>query len=399
MLIGYGIYARPAIYVYLIWMLLSLVLPVIPMLAASAIGFVVARIGSGFKKKNLIQTILTFIFILLCFSSRFFIVKLIRDDRIEAVLGYLADFTRSGGQIYLPAGWFTSAVIQHSLISILFLTGISVALFEMLFIIVGKQYRKINSALRTQSASRKFTMGAQKKRPVLNAIAYKEFKRMTGSTTYITNACVGELMCLIMGVFVLFADMDSLLYKMFYGAPLTKEMLYPAIPFIIYFLIGMVATTCCSPSLEGKNYWIVQSLPISKEDLYKGKMLFNMYLTVPFALFATVCICISAKVPLLSTILYTMLELVLCALSTAWGCVCGVKHMRLDWENEIEVIKQGSALAIYMLPNMFITMGLIVGVVFLGLKMDHNVIALAAIVIVSLLTFLSYRRVMSLAKR
>ncbi len=38
--------------------------------------------------------------------------------------------------------------------------------------------------------------------------------------------------------------------------------------------------------------------------------------------------------------------------------------MQLDWENEVEVIKQGSAVSIYMLPNMVVGMGLCVPVVF-----------------------------------
>ena len=63
-----------------------------------------------------------------------------------------------------------------------------------------------------------------------------------------------------------------------------------------------------------------------------------------------------------------MLGLVLCAFSTAWGCVCGIRHIRLDWDNEIEVIKQGADVAIYMLPNMFVVMGLTVLVVFLGTR-------------------------------
>ena len=87
------------------------------------------------------------------------------------------------------------------------------------------------------------------------------------------------------------------------------------------------------------------------------------------------------------------------AFSTAWGCVCGVKHMRLDWENEIEVIKQGAAVAIYMLPNMFAVMGLIVLVVFLGTRMDHRLLALILILITALLAILSYRRAIALAER
>ena len=183
------------------------------------------------------------------------------------------------------------------------------------------------------------------------------------------------------------------------NAPFDPAILQPAIPFIIYFFIGMVASTVCSPSLEGKNYWIVQSLPISKKTLYKGKMLFNMYLTVPFMLFGIVCMCISAKVPLINTVLYMILGVALCAFSTTWGCVCGIRFMRLDWENEIEVIKQSAAVAIYMLPNMFAVMGLVVFVVILGMHVDHKIIAIIMIVIASVLAFLSYLRAMALAKR
>ena len=97
--------------------------------------------------------------------------------------------------------------------------------------------------------------------------------------------------------------------------------------------------------------------------------------------------------------LYLILGLALCAFSTSWGCVCGVKHMRLDWENEMEVIKQGAAVAIYMLPNMFAAMGLTVLVVFLGTKMEHSLLTLILILITSVLAALSYLRVMALSRR
>ena len=161
----------------------------------------------------------------------------------------------------------------------------------------------------------------------------------------------------------------------------------------------MMATTACSPSLEGKNYWIVQSLPISKKTLYQGKMMFNMYLSAPFMTFAIVCMCISAKVPVSDMLLYIVLGFMLCCFSTAWGCVCGIKHMRLDWENEMEVIKQGTAVAIYLFPNMIATMGLCVLMVILGRRIDHALLAVILIVITGVLAALSYMRAMALAER
>ncbi len=242
-------------------------------------------------------------------------------------------------------------------------------------------------------------MNGQKKHSVINAIAYKEFKRLTGSTTYMTNGAIGVILAALFGIVTLILGFDKIVDTVTRNAPFDHAILQPAIPFIIYFFIGMMATTACSPSLEGKNYWILQSLPIEKTSIYKGKMLFNMYLTVPFMIFGILCMGISAKVPVSELIMDLILGVVLCAFSTAWGCVCGIRHMRLDWENEIEVIKQGAAVSIYLLPNMFAVMGLVVLMVFLGMKMNHILLSGIMILIVAALAAVSYLRALSLAGR
>ncbi len=391
MLAGYAYYARPPFYTYIIWIILSLILPVIPMLAASFIGFLIAKISSGFKKTNLIQTIFTFVIIVLSFSLRYIIEALIGDDKIEAVLSGISMMTGRASGIYFPAGWFAAAVTRTDIPKMLALTGLSFALFAAVFYIVGNSYRQINSAIRSHAASKNYRMRRQKKSSVVNAIAFKEFKRLTGSTVYMTNAAVGELLAALLGIITLVLGFDRIIAIITQGAPIDPAILQPAIPFVVYFFVGMVATTACSPSLEGKNYWILQSLPIEKKTIRQGKMLFNMYLTVPFMLFAVLCMCLSFKVPLLNTVLYLILGVALCAFSTAWGCVCGVWHMRTDWENEVEVIKQGAAVVIYMLPNMLAAMGLVVLMVWLGTKMDHTLLTVIAIGIAGLLAGVCYK--------
>ena len=88
----------------------------------------------------------------------------------------------------------------------------------------------------------------------------------------------------------------------------------------------------------------------------------------------------------------------LCVFSASWGLVCGIKHMRLDWENEVEVIKQGAAVMIYLFPNMFVTMGLIVLVVWLGTVVNPTLVTLILIAVAGILAALSYFRVLRLAK-
>ena len=399
MLIGYGIYARPQWYVYIIWLVLSLFLPVIPMLLASFIGFLIARVSIGFKKKNIIQTVITFAFVIFMFGLRFIVEDLFKNNKVEATLQNFSKVTEDAAGIYLPAGWFSDAVTKQSASGILFLVLASSLLFAGIFALVGRSYRQINSALKSQASAGKYTMTAQKQRHVAMAIAFKEFKRMTGSTVYMVNGAVGFLMAFLFGLITLIVGLDKIIAVVTQGAPLDTAILQPAIPFIIHFFIGMFATTVCSPSLEGKNFWIIQSLPIEMKTVYQGKMLFNMLLSVPFMLFSVLCLSISAKASAVSTVLYVLLGLCLCAFSTAWGCVCGVKHMRLDWENEVEVIKQGSAVFIYMFPNMFAVLGLVVLNVFLGARMNAALLTVLEILIVGTLAALCYFRVMKLSEK
>ena len=399
MLIGYGWFVHPSVIVYLAWLILTQFIPIIPMLAAAFAGFLIAKVSSGFKKTNIIETVFMTIVVLLGFGSRFFFENMFKNGEVEATLETLSDTTGKAGSVYLPAGWFANAITDESVLSALLLIGVSVALFMVVFRIVGASYRNINSAFKSHAAAKSFTMSAQKRRPVAQAIAFKEFKRFTESSVYMTNAGVGEVLATIFGVATLIIGFDDIIKLVTQNAPFDSSILRPAIPFIVYFLIGMMATTACSPSLEGKNYWIIQSLPIEKKALYQGKMLFNMCLTVPFMAFSTLCLCISAKVPVLEALLYLALGVALCAFSTAWGCVCGIKFMRLDWENEIEVIKQGAAVAIYLLPNMFVTMGLTVLVVILGLYVNHVTLTLVMITIVTVLAGLSYKLALHLGEK
>ena len=398
MMIGYGYFARPFVMVYPLWIILSLILPLIPMLAAAFIGFLVARIGSGFRKTNLIQTVLTFVFVILCFSLRFILEDLFRNNKVETTLESASQVTSQAAGIYLPARWFADAVTKWDVLSILLLAGLSILLFTVVFLIVGRSYRNINSALKSHAAAKNYRMKPQKKRKVVWSIAFKEYKRMTGSTTYMVNGAIGVILAPILAVVMLVIGFENILRFIIHDAPISVYMLQPAIPFIVYFFIGMMATTACSPSLEGKNYWILQSLPLEKKTIYQGKMLFNMILTVPSMVVSTLCMSISAGVSLIDTVLFLILGVVLCAFSTCWGCVCGIRHMRLDWENEVEVIKQGAAVTIYLLPNMFVVMGLIVLMVFLGTRMNHSLLTVIMILVAAVLAAASWMRVRSLTK-
>lgn len=343
--------------------------------------------------------ILTFAFIFLCVCSRFIVEAIFRKGEETQVLQNLSDATQNVSGYYFPAKWFGATINEGNWLLGLGIIVLTIALFAIFFAVVSKSYRKMNSKLSTGAARKNFKMTAQRKHSIPQSIVQKEWRRLTGSTVYATNACFGELFAVILGIVALFVKAEKIIAVITQGAPMEPEVLVPAVPMFVYFFVGMMPTTCCSLSLEGKNYWIVQSMPIRKMDLYKGKMLFNMYLMLPCMLIGILGLGVSFRIDLMEYMLYILLSIALCAFSTCLGMLTGIRHAKFDWENEIEVVKQGAAVALYLFPNMVITMLLMVGTVVLGLYVDVKLVLLIVTVCYSIFAGLCYWVVTKLAKK
>ena len=76
--------------------------------------------------------------------------------------------------------------------------------------------------------------------------------------------------------------------------------------------------------------------------------------------------------------------------------ICGVKFKKLDWTNEIEVVKQGSALTIYLFPNLIVTMLLLAGSVALGQITGPIWMNLILTAVFAVLSLLCYRKVVKM---
>lgn len=397
MLIGYAVFVKPVVWVYIVWVVLTPFLALIPMVIASAFGALIARVGSGFKHKKIVQTVLTFLFVIPCIFSRYFIDAFFKDNEMSGAMGKVGNFFGEGGNFYFPIKWFSDAVLKLDVLEILLFVGISLVLFEGFAFILARSYRKINSRLMTSAVRKKAKMGEVKSKSIVKSVAFKEFRTFIGSTNYTVNVGIGFILCVIAAVAGIFVDGETLVKTVLEGATVPLATVVPAIPFIIYFFAGMVATTCVSPSLEGKNYWIVKSMPIDPKQLIKGKMLFNLILFLPVGLFATLTLSISVGASVSMIVLNVLLEAAMLVFSTMFGAVVGIKHRKLDWKNDIEVIKQGPAVVVYLFPNMFGTMILGGLSVFLSLSMNPNLVVGAFTILLALLAWAAYARSMNLA--
>lgn len=401
MLIGYAYGGCLTVWSFLLWVVMTVALPIIPMVFAAALGAIIVKLGAGFKYKNIVQALLTAVILLPVFFGRFFLEKTVSNEELGDMLQSISERVRET-VVYIPfAKWFSEAVNRGDLVSFLLVIVSAIVIYELFFVLLGKYYRRMNSRLSAGATGKKYEMTTQKQMSMVNAVAFKEFKRMTGSSVYLLNAGLGYIMVAIMGVALLFVKPEVIINSMMQGNPMSIEAdrIFPIIPMIFYFFLGMLPTTACSPSLEGKNYWIMQTLPISPMDDNKGKLLFNLYLSIPVAVFATITASICFRVSVIDALTGVVAISSLCIFSAVSGLRSGLKHRRLDWENEIEVIKQGMAVSMYILPHIvtgFILVPLVLGANYLL----HNipVIMLFITVIAWILTGFAWKGVKKYTK-
>ncbi|MBO4900486.1 MAG: hypothetical protein J5509_09355 [Lachnospiraceae bacterium] len=394
-LVGYAIVTKPPVIVYVLWILLTPFISLLPTVVSSLLGVLVARIGSRSKHRNVIQTVLIYIFVIPLFFIQYVINYIMGTNQVESVLNQSSAMLGSFSRVVPTVAWFGKAVNSQDILSVILLIVVSLVIYVGAIVLIGKSYRRINSNLASfnEKKKNKAVEKSFKKRNVMQSIAYKEFKKITGSTTCATNICLGAVMSILVGLVLLFVDVNTVV-KLFTQGHEVDVTPYRLIwPFFVYFFIGMVPATAPSLSLEGKNYWIIKTMPVDMMTVIKGKMLFNIYLCLPTAMFAVVSGCRAMKGGPLDYLLSIYIITVLIVFSTVYGMRCGAKHMRLDWENEVEVVKNGPAVNTYTLPNLFGTMILIGALIGLSHVMDIRLLVLIVSVIYILLTIWSYTAV------
>lgn len=158
-------------------------------------------------------------------------------------------------------------------------------------------------------------------------------------------------------------------------------------------IVNMSCTSTVSLSLEGKNQWIIQSLPISSKILFQSKMLFNMIVVLPFSLFCSIVFMIELKVSSILAILFILVSVVTVSFSTVLGMCAAIHFPKFEWENEIEVIKQSASSTMGVFSSMIGYLVLTVITYILSMVIPGEIVLFVLAAILGFVTFLLYGHV------
>lgn len=363
-----GVATVPAVIVYWIvapvtagtiigGVLTVLLVSVIVMVLSCLLGWVVARISLKLKNKSFVTVILS-----LAFLAAYYFVYYKAQGLItllaENAAVYGAKIRGSAYLLYLfgsvgAGDWLAMGLVTLS----------QAALLALTLWVIARSFLKIATATGSVKKVR-FEHKAVRAQSVQRALRQKELRRFTASPNYMLNCGLGIVTLPVAGIALLIKGraLAQLLDEAFgAGADIVPVLLCAA----VCLLASMNDMAAPSVSLEGRQLWLAQSLPVTPWQVLRAKLEMQLLLTGVPVLFCALCAVIvlpggAAEMALavIAALLYTLL-------SALAALALGLKMPNLTWTNEITPIKQGGSVMLALFGG-FVYAGLLPLAYFLG---------------------------------
>ncbi len=352
----YAWFVRPDWAFYPIFVLTMLTAPILPMMIGALVGVVIARLAANFRGSKYVQMLWTMALAIgiMMFSWR---IDWLMDSGLFGGIGVMLSNVMN--RIYPLTGMYVSAVRDLNWISTAIFVLIAFAALAALTWFVGHFLRQINTALTTTKSRGRFRMKKLGVSSPLMALYKKELRRYLGSVIWLFNTAFGLVLALI-GVGALAIKGSEGLRMALVMLELTgfdERLIVYGLGYVGAFIVTVSCTTPCSISMEGKQLWLIQSLPASGFDVLMSKMLVSLTLTVPTSVLIGLGAGITLRMSGAEMAGVTAMALSYSVMSAALGLMVNLKSHNFDWTNEAAVVKQSAAVGIAILINMLLIVG------------------------------------------
>ena len=322
----------------------TLCAPLLPVVVATALSTLITAATAGFRFKNLLQSIVGILFIVLIMIGSFSFSFSMNTDPAAGVT-VIADVLTK--YIYPPALLVNMTVTGEALWGIFAFIGISLAAGGAFVAAVSPFYTKINSALFNHGARVGYKKGDVKRASAFAALCKREWKRLFSSSAYLLNGVSGTVLLILAGIALLFVDVrtviDALLAEAATEAPEVAEVLQRCLPYmaagLAVLFIGMSCPSASALSMEGKSRGILFSMPVSARTIFFAKALPTFALNFAGGAFVSVVFCAKIGAAWDGWLALLGTCLVFSAFTAIGGIWLNYKNPKYEWTTEQEVVK------------------------------------------------------------
>ena len=339
-----GLMENPGVIFWIYGIAAGIFLPLLPLTLASIMGALIAGISSRWKRKNLISIVLTigFVCVIMIGSMR---MSAMEESELMGMMEQMAG--QMEGQIrsmYPPAIWIADAMGKGEAVKLLLFLAVSLGSFLLFLEILRHFYVNICMLLGARETKGNYRMRVLQRKSVLRTMVERELRHYFSSTIYATNTLMGEILMLILAIAVLATGPETV--EAMLGLPGVVSRI---LPLLVGFLPAMIPLTACSISMEGKQWWMLQTLPVTEKDVIRSKVVTKLLVSLPFYLVSEALLFIALRPADVDALCLLAVPAVYIVFGARAGLAVNSRFPVFDWENEVRVVKQSASTMLTML--------------------------------------------------
>ena len=337
-MVVYGVAERPGLTFYLYGFFVILFLPLLPLTAASVVGALIAGIAGRWKRGNLASILLTMIFMCVVLVGSMSLGRL-DESQLGAMMEEMAlQMERQIGRLYPPAIWISEAMVSGKAAGLLLFLGVSLGCFLIFLEILGRFYGRVCQMLSAREARGNYQMERLQAKSVMRSLVEREWRRYFASSVYVVNTLTGELMMVLLAVGVALAGREAV--DQLLGLPGAVDR---TLPVLLGAMPVIMPLTACSLSMEGKSWWMTQTLPVSRRELIWSKVNLQLIVALPFYLVSEAALIVALRPGLAEAVWLLAVPAAYILFGARVGIAVNEKFPVFDWDSEVKVVKQGAS--------------------------------------------------------
>lgn len=342
----YGIFAGPPIAFWFVYFLLMFVVPLLPCVIASLIGMAIGLVTSRARRPGTSKTILTVVLLVAWMFFCFSFSSIADEDAIERISAAMPQLMGVLSTVYPPATWFAQACCDFNMGSLVLFAGVSIGAFALFVWLVGRRYKAIDARLAPAPVKSKYRMGAMEGVSPRKALLAREWKRLTGSSTYFTNTCIGYILVLIFSAVMAFIPSVGSFLTQFEEMSAEYEtgiVLHGPVMISVFLSMFMLISSPCiaSVSLEGKSLWILKTIPVPPGEIVSAKLAVGVRIAAVTALISGALLWSTTPSMGLWGLTCVLMPLAYGLWGALFGMRLDLRNPTFDWATETQVVKRG----------------------------------------------------------
>lgn len=307
-------------------------------------GWLLALITQRVRNKSMVSTVFSLAFLALYFYgySR-------ANTYMAALISQGAAIGETVRRAVYPAYAAGMAIAEHDPVSLLLFAACCLLPFALVYAVLSATFVRLVTAQRG-AAKIKYRERALRAGSASSALLKRELRHFAANGMYILNAALGSAITLAGAVtLILYRDLPARLTA---AEPGLTPYLGAAGVAVLSLLAATDIISAPSVSLEGKTLWIAQSLPVPGGQVLEAKARMHLVVALPPNLLCAAALIGVLRLPLLTALAAFLAPAAVTAFCAYLGVVVNLHFPKLDFVNEVYVVKQSMSVMIAMFAGM-----------------------------------------------